>query len=602
MIVQSISVEGFMAFKGRQTLGLGGRGAVGVAGLNGIGKSTIVSRALTWALYGKCAPVQAGSSTLTARGKDLINDDSKSCSVAVALEDRANGNAYEITRSRDRKSSDTITCAGPGAESTQEWIDSLIGAQYDIFVRTVVRGQGDPWNFPGATDGRKREILDVLSGALKLEGPYLRAKKIAQARASGMESHRRSVADAQRRMASLNVEELQGRAVAWEADRQNRVSQARGELSALQTALDLAQQTDAAQEANAATRRALESAAPTLDLQPYREAEQAAYRAVAGSAAQMQAARQAQHQAAQLLAAGKCPTCQKPIEPGDPIHNVAHVAISDSTHKLNEQQHQAAREAMRGAEAWLHNEQAAHRSRLAAVPPPSAPMTPAAQAAVTMAEQRIAEIEAAANPWAVQAEQAEGHRFNLVREIAVLEELVAMADREQCLAEAWMAALSPTGARAHLAEGTLAAIESEANRWLSVLSDGRITISFPPTKETKGGAVKDEIQTVIEIDGVRRPWILMGGGQHNRVNFACDLGIAAAFSRGGSLALSLLVIDEELLSGLDAPGKRLVIDALGTAGVADVVVIDHDPALIRSLARTIEVKAGPDGSVIEELT
>jgi hypothetical protein len=63
-----------------------------------------------------------------------------------------------------------------------------------------------------------------------------------------------------------------------------------------------------------------------------------------------------------------------------------------------------------------------------------------------------------------------------------------------------------------------------------------------------------------------------------------------------------LVLDEQVFSGLDEDGKAGVVAALHHAGVADVVVIDHDPRLSGVLPRTVRAFRGPDGySRIEEV-
>ena len=70
---------------------------------------------------------------------------------------------------------------------------------------------------------------------------------------------------------------------------------------------------------------------------------------------------------------------------------------------------------------------------------------------------------------------------------------------------------------------------------------------------------------------------------------------ANLFKLALAAALSLLVLDENVFSGLDENGKAAIVAALHDAGVADVVVIDHDPRLSATLPRTVEVRVGPDG-------
>ena len=113
--------------------------------------------------------------------------------------------------------------------------------------------------------------------------------------------------------------------------------------------------------------------------------------------------------------------------------------------------------------------------------------------------------------------------------------------------------------------------------------------------------MKEEINVIVTLEGTERDLMSLSGGEKRRVNLAVDMGIAAVFARGGSLALSLLVLDEEVFSGMDEQGKQAVAQALHRAGVADVLVIDHDDRLVGVLPRTIKVERDENGSHIEEL-
>jgi len=243
------------------------------------------------------------------------------------------------------------------------------------------------------------------------------------------------------------------------------------------------------------------------------------------------------------------------------------------------------------------------RLDLDANPQTGQPRAAAVAASVEAAERRVRDIQAAENPVAEAVRRATVQVRDLRREAAVLRELEREALREMRMAQAWEEVLSPKGVRAHLAEGALAAIEAEANRWLSVLSGGSLSVSFPPIKTTQTGSQREEILTVIRRGDSERELLTFSGGEKKRINLAVDLGVATTFSRSGSLSLSLLVLDEEVFSGMDEEGKAGVITALSQAGVADIAVIDHDARLTGALPRTIEVSLGADGySLIREVT
>ena len=156
-----------------------------------------------------------------------------------------------------------------------------------------------------------------------------------------------------------------------------------------------------------------------------------------------------------------------------------------------------------------------------------------------------------------------------------------------------------------MAAAALLTSEAAANQWLATLSDKGMSIDFPATKEVKGH-IKEEIQTIVKSiekgKEVERDLLTYSGGERRRINLAVDLGVAAAFTRGSGLALSLLVLDEEVFSGLDEGGKAAVVTALHGAGIADIVIIDHDPRLSSVLDRTLEVVRDSDEhSIIREI-
>lgn len=622
LIVGSIAAEDFLSYRERQEVHLGGSGPVAVVGTNGAGKSSLVSKALAWCLYGTCAPERMGTSTKAMRGKDVLRrhlepihastPKAESATVEVWLRDVDDGTAYQITRTRKKTGSDKITIRTVNAAAgydevdgeTQNDIDRLIGATYDVFVRTCLRGQNDPWNFAEATDSKKREILDTISGADMLNEPHKRAKaaKVEAEREAATLAAR--AADAERRAAGIDVSALEDSARKWADGRVTRLQTAQAEVDALATALADAKAHDAAAAGHDQARTTLAGQRPTVDFTAYQTALADAQRREAQAKAALDVATAGKAKAQALMQSGACPECGQPIAEGSMAHQAAHVAISDEPWKAAVTHRQACEKALTDARAWLDAETKAWQAKMDALPRTGQPRTPAAQAAYDMAIKRQDEIKAADNPYEHSAEQARLQRFSMQREAALFRDREKEERRKMRLADAWVEVLAPKGVRAHMAEAALAAIEAEANKWLAILSDGKFSVAFPPTKTTKRSkATREEIQTVIKKGSEDLPFLAFSGGEKRRINLAVDLGVAATFARGGALALSLLVLDEEVFSGLDEEGKAGVVTALHHAGVADVVVIDHDPRLSGVLPRTIRAFIGEDGySRVEEVS
>jgi len=295
----------------------------------------------------------------------------------------------------------------------------------------------------------------------------------------------------------------------------------------------------------------------------------------------------------------ECPTCGQAVAEGAPIAQKAATArqeVADATPPAQEAANylQTAEEAMTAANEWLQSEIESWQASIDKIPHAQA-KEPLAKLALETAKRRLEAEDGADNPYAVAYRRAVEQRQALTREAALLREMTATQLAEEAKAQAWQDALHPRGVRAHMASGSLAAIEKAANEWLTVLSDNRIAVEFPEDQE------KEKIGTTVTMDGITRDLLTYSGGERRRINMAVDLGVAAAFSKGG-LSLSLLVLDEEVFSGMDEAGKAAVVHALHGSGVADVVVVDHDPRLSAVLPRTVEVSRDADNhSVIKEI-
>lgn len=594
LVIDTITVEGFGSFAEPQTLKLGGRGVVGLAGPNGAGKSTIASKALSWCLYGKAAPERMGSGSSALRGKALVTEGAKHCRVAVQMTS-ADGHSIEIARHRTRTSADAIEVTHSGMElpNSQVTIDALIGADYDVFVRTCVRGQNDPWNFAEATDARKREILDVVSGASSLAIPYEKARKLATDRKHSAALTAQRLEQAERQLAAIDVAEVERKVAAWDADKHTRLQQSQAEVDAHRAHLATAEQAVAQEAAHVQARAALKASWPQLDAQPYREAVHAANGATGQARGAYRAAQDEAARLEALVAQGHCPTCSQPVTGATVAARLPDVSGLHAHVQANEAHLRKCNEAWDQAQAWHKNAVAQAQTAYDQIPAPvAAGMVDHARRAHLASQQRHEALAQAENPWSAAAEAARRQVQVAERDVAIHREALVMAERQQALAEYWTAALHPKGVRADLAESALMAIEAEANRWLTVLSGGTMTVRFPSEKTSKSGTVR-KIETHVMMKGQQRGHLNLSGGEKRRINLAVDLGVAAAFARGGALALSILVLDEETFSGLDDAGKAGVAEAIAQAGVADVVVIDHDPRLADVLPRVVGVQRHP---------
>ena len=602
-VIESIAVDGFGSYGVEQTLRLDGRGPVAMVGDNGTGKSTIASKALVWCLFGKAAPERMGAATQALKGKAVVTDGKKTARVTVRVRDTVSGEVWAVERTRARTGGDRVAVASSaGGALTEDDIVAIVGAAYEVFTKTVVRGQGDVWAFAEATDARKREILDEVSGAIALEPYFARAKLVrdeARAQAATLDMQAGAV---RVRLAgsATRVAGLERSRDDWACAREADLAARRATVSALEAA----ETTAAAQDKRAADleaqRAALEAARPALDWAPYREAERRESDALAHARA-VRAAAEARFVAVRDLAPGcVCPTCAQVIARTAPVALQRAAAeppylAACSAEKVAQDRAQAAQTATKGASEWKAARDAEHAQAVAQLGPRVLTgQLAAAQAATRGAREALATAEKSDNPYLSGVRETVLDEARLERDLAVLEEAALLARERVRFAEASMEALAPKGARASLAESTLAAIETEVNRWLDSLSQGTMALLFRRADNA------ERIETVIRVrardtgEWVERDLLNFSGGERTRINMACDLGVAAAFDAAGT-AVSLLVLDEAVFSGLDSAGQAAIVTLLHGAGVADVVVVDHNERLSGVLPRCCTATIGPDG-------
>lgn len=589
LVVERICVEGFGSYKNPAMITLDGGGPIAIVGDNGSGKSTLVSKALAWGLFGKAAPERMGSSTSALKGKLILNENSDLATVRIIL--RQGVRQWEIIRMRGKKGGDAVTIDSQAA--TQGDIDAIVGVPYEVFVRTCLRGQGDPWNWLEATDGRKREILDVICGSRALEPRYEKARQMVNDYKAVLDRVRAQITSARRRVEDTDPAPLQAQAVAWDHEREVRHQAAQKEVASLSEALDVSIRADQAMVTMKEERPAED---PDLLIAHYRRHVEAENAGLVDAMADTSSKRAFMDALSGLESGSPCPTCGIQITEESSVlaeRNLRRKAFEDAVREQGAKQasHQAAVAQLRGTEEWATKVRADQLSRAR-----YRPQEPSARSALQAAVDRAKAITEAANPYQIAADEAERTHEAAARELTLLQELQVVTERDLGMAHAWSAVLSPKGVRARMADQAVGAIQDEANRWLDGLSNGTMKLILSSRSDGR-----EMIRVTILIHGKERPLISLSGGEKRRVNLAVDMGIASVFSSSGGLTLSLLVLDEEVLSGLDQTGKHQVTKALHEAGIADVVVVDHDPALYGSLPRTVKVTKGSDGSRVEEL-
>lgn len=163
-------------------------------------------------------------------------------------------------------------------------------------------------------------------------------------------------------------------------------------------------------------------------------------------------------------------------------------------------------------------------------------------------------------------------------------------------------AFGKNGVPASLIEEAIPDIEEHANKTLSDLSNGLMSVSLETQREYKDANREDKKETLdIRIsDGTGdRDYELYSGGEAFRVNFSIRLALARILAQRANASISTLVIDEGF-GNQDAEGRERLVQAINLASkdFEKILVITHLEELKDFFPNRIEVEKTDAGSEI----
>jgi len=204
-----------------------------------------------------------------------------------------------------------------------------------------------------------------------------------------------------------------------------------------------------------------------------------------------------------------------------------------------------------------------------------------ARAGVGAAEQRLRALEGRA----AQREARKAERTTLAERKGLFEEL-----RE---------AFGKRGAPAMIIETAVPEIETEANRLLGKMTDGRMTVRINMQRETAAGDVRETLDIQIADPLGTRAYELYSGGEAFRVNFAIRIALSQLLARRAGTQLHTLIVDEGF-GVLDAVGRERLVEAINAVQTdfERILVVTHIEELKDAFPARIEITRSDEGSQI----
>jgi DNA repair protein SbcC/Rad50 len=246
-------------------------------------------------------------------------------------------------------------------------------------------------------------------------------------------------------------------------------------------------------------------------------------------------------------------------------------------------------------EAELAEDQAARKQLEAAVT--ELPRLEAALNRTTTAVEQASQAER-------RARQREGAAMQQLDALDALEERRARlaADLDAVNAEVSVytdlrEAFGKKGLQAMIIESAIPEIETEANRLLSRMSDGRMSLRLETQREKVTGGVAETLDILIADEVGQRPYELFSGGEAFRANLSLRIAISKLLARRAGAQLQTLVVDEGFGSQ-DSQGRALVVEAINSIqhDFERILVITHIEELKDLFPARIDVVKTPNGS------
>ncbi len=128
-----------------------------------------------------------------------------------------------------------------------------------------------------------------------------------------------------------------------------------------------------------------------------------------------------------------------------------------------------------------------------------------------------------------------------------------------------------------LFQDSLAVVAENATKILSRIPNmNTATITFDAFKETKSGAVKEEITAILSLDGeIGIPVKSISGGERASVDLAIDLAVIDMIESKTGKGLDLFILDEPF-DGLDAICRENCLEVLKShVSSRKIVIVDH---------------------------
>jgi len=530
-----------------------------VADSNGAGKSAIWE-ALCWALYGRT--IRGVAADDVVRRDSLLegDEDSPRCFVEVTFS--VDETPFSVCRSRFpagvsfKRGSHNITM--PTMQATDAKIRDILGMTFQVFTNSVYFPQGLPYRFTQVGDSEKKAVLDDILQLEWLEESRQNVRvAVSDVQAEAAKLERDKVRLEERRSLLMKViadEESQLRKL--EVETQELAERVAEESK---KAIDL-QRLEEMRERRNKLEDEWRKASDTLQREDMKVRQTERELRSVGSDLEAKCKR----------VGGVCPTCgQKVTESG--IAGVIRL-LEEKKASLEEllKQSVEATSSLKREEQKLSSEVVEVRRIVGEFEAQLAE-----QGALKATEASLEANRRVLRELRNRMRERTKEKRKLVKELKEAQvELESIGERLTHL-NFWVEGFGNRGIKSMLLDSVVPMLNESAVRYSNLLTDGKISVEFRSTSETKAGQIRDKLSVVVREQSASDSYVGCSGGEKRRADVVVLLALHDLISRRSHTQVNLLILDE-VFEALDKAGvERLVTLLQEFAREKAVYVISH---------------------------
>jgi DNA repair exonuclease SbcCD ATPase subunit len=574
---------------------------------NGSGKSSILD-GLLWTAYGETGPrdKQAGLKT-----DDVVNEDEgKGCVTCLDFE-ADDGLTYRVERWRKAKDSEAgrtkaqgvrllVFTPGEGAATGDGWevvedldsdnvqprVDGLLGLDYKLALKVLVRSQQDSYNFAETTPKERAGIVTEIEDLSAFDEVETNARARGREVATELAKLSGEINGLNQTLAILRDDDPGRQADDWEAQRAARVNHLVEEAARVRAEIEAQQQlaVQKDQHAQIVAECDVQLAQLVTQAEPAEVGQWRARLAQLRTAQGAAVARESINvQARNKLAAtpGVCGECGQAVAQAHIDARAAHLDEERQAigRELTEVAAQMA-EAQAVIDAAVVEQEKYRRAIQQQRDEVTTRRTVATRAIydAQQAQSRVAQLTAnldrvntemqqrssEANPYLERVAQQTARIAQLEAQLEEKKGRDASLKTEAGLLEWWARAVPSI--KSWVFDSVVGELTVSANRWLNHFMHGSCTVQIDSTSTTKGGRVKDEIGIRLfkwKPSGVwtERPYAKWSGGEKRRISLALDWALADRLAQRSHAKCSFIALDE-VDRNLDALGIEGLLTAI----------------------------------------